>query len=92
MKGKDLKRLFVLVVLVIVVSGCTSARISSQLASGQIGCRSEDITITEETATLITGMHQFIAECKGVKYVCVYQQTAGIKCTELKQSGKGDRK
>ena len=77
------KHILAIITIGIIVSGCTSARISSQLASGQLGCRSQDIIISEETATLITGMHEFIAECNGKKYVCLYQQTTGIKCTEL---------
>lgn len=66
------------------VTGCTSARISSQLSSGQVPCRAEDIIITEETAGAITGMHNWVAECAGKKYICSYHYGDGAKCTELK--------
>ncbi len=79
-----MKRLIVLLVLAIIISGCTSARISSQFTSGQVPCRPEEIIITEETASAITGMHNWVAECNGKKYVCSYHHGDGAKCTEIK--------
>ena len=61
---------------------CTSARISSQFTSGQVGCLPEKITITNETAGL-NGMHNWIAECNGKKYVCVYHYGDGAKCSKI---------
>ncbi len=71
-------------VLVISMSlfGCTSARISSNLASGAIGCRPDEITILNETATFVGSMHNFEAICKGKRFICSYQPTTGINCKE----------
>ena len=77
------KHILAIITIGIIVSGCTSARISSQLASGQIPCRPEEIVITEETAAAFTGMHNWVAECNGKKYVCNYHQTSGVRCTEM---------
>jgi hypothetical protein len=79
-----MKRIVLLLAILTMVTGCTSARISSQFSAGHVPCRSENIIITEETADAITGMHNWIAECKGKKYTCSYHYGDGSKCTALK--------
>jgi uncharacterized lipoprotein YehR (DUF1307 family) len=80
---KKLALVIFVLAIVTMVTGCTSARISSQFSAGQVPCRSQDIIITEETADAITGMHNWIAECKGKKYTCSYHYGDGARCTEL---------
>lgn len=73
-----------LVILVaITMSGCavTNARISKNLASGEIGCPASAITIENETATY-DGSHNFEAICKGRRFFCHYHQSSGIDCKE----------
>lgn len=79
-----MKKIVFILTGLIIITGCTSARISSQLSAGQLPCMPDDIIITEETADAITGMHNWIAECNGKKYVCNYHYGDGAKCTELK--------
>jgi len=79
-----MKRLVLVLAILTMLTACTSARISSQFSAGQVPCRPEDIIITEETADPITGMHNWIAECNGKKYICSYHYGDGAKCTELK--------
>ena len=79
-----MKQLIIIAALAITISGCTSARISSQFSAGQMPCLPEDIIISNETASAITGMHNWVAECNGKKYVCSYHYGDGAKCTEMK--------
>jgi hypothetical protein len=65
----------------VLAAGCTSARVSKSLASGEIGCPPDAIVIENETATA-TGLHNFEAICKGKRFICQYQETTGINCTE----------
>ena len=77
-------------IMILVVSmalfSCTSARISSDLASGAIGCRPDEITILNETASVIGARHNFEAICKGKHFICSYQPTTGINCKEALHS------
>jgi hypothetical protein len=68
--------------------GCTSARISSSLSSGVIGCPSKDIKIMDETAS-VSGTHEWTAECNGKKYVCSYVYGSNTNCTEKKAQVAG---
>lgn len=70
-------------IVAITFSGCvTNPKISKQFTSGETGCLEKDITITNETASA-NGMHNWVAECKGKKYVCTYHYGDGAKCTEM---------
>ena len=69
----------------IFLSGCTSARISRSLASGEIGCPVKEVKITNETATL-EGLHNFTATCNGVEYHCSYMYPNPIKCNPRKET------
>lgn len=60
-----------LLLCVIVLCGCTNARISQSFSSGLIGCPADKIKITNEKASA-SGIHDWIAECNGVKYACNY--------------------
>ena len=75
--GKVLIGLFSLVL----ISGCTSARISKSLSSGAVGCPANEITIKNERASF-GGLHTWIAECKGHQFVCSYQETTGVNCVK----------
>jgi hypothetical protein len=70
-------------VLVAFVAGCamTNERVSRNLASGEIGCPADSITIENETASF-DGSHNFEAICKGQRFFCHYHQTSGIDCKE----------
>jgi len=82
-----MKRLFIAVMviamIVVTIGGCTSPRISRNLSSGVIGCRPDDITIENETATAIGSMHNWEAICNGKRYICSYQPTTGVNCKEM---------
>ncbi|MGZ8152351.1 MAG: hypothetical protein ACXW0Q_05705 [Methylovulum sp.] len=74
-----------IIILAMCVSlfGCTSASVSSSLSSGVVGCPSDKIKITDETAS-IRGTHEWVAECKGKKYICSYVYGSNTNCTEAK--------
>jgi uncharacterized OsmC-like protein len=76
-----MKNKIILALLYSALLGCTSARVSSQLAAGVIGCPSKDIKITNETAS-VRGTHEFTAECDGRKYICSYVYGSNTNCTE----------
>ncbi len=81
-KIKSIK-LMILVSLIFGLSGCiTNPKLSKQFTSSNIGCEVKDIEIYNETAEF-NGMHTWTAVCKGKKYLCTYQSTAGSKCKEL---------
>ncbi len=65
------------------LAGCTSSGISSSLSSGVIGCSSDAIKITNETAS-VSGTHEWVAECGGKKYVCSYVYGSNTNCSEKK--------
>lgn len=77
----------VLLGMVVVLAGCTSARISRDLSSGVIGCPANDINIIDEDATM-SGTHTWIAECNGKKHACSYHTTTGANCKEMVASGE----
>ena len=63
----------------LLLTGCTSARISQSLASGAIGCPMDEIHITNETATM-EGLHNFTATCGGIEHFCSYMYPNPINC------------
>ncbi|MDY0221499.1 MAG: hypothetical protein RBR67_10215 [Desulfobacterium sp.] len=77
-----MKKIVLLLSLLTMVTGCSSARISSQLSAGILPCRPNDIIITEETSSTISGMHNWVAECNGKRYICSYHHGDGVSCTE----------
>ncbi|MGZ5055468.1 MAG: hypothetical protein ACXWAT_11080, partial [Methylobacter sp.] len=78
-----MKQLIIIVLTAIALSACTSTGVSKSLASGVIGCPSQNIKITEETAS-VRGTHEWIAECNGKLYVCSYVYGSNTNCTEKK--------
>jgi len=78
-----MKKIIYIIFLIAFLFGCTSPRISRNLSSGVIGCRPDDITIENETATAIGSMHNWEAICNGKRYICSYQPTTGCNCKEL---------
>lgn len=76
-----MKRIIVAMIVLLIVAGCTSARVSRNLSSGAIGCPPQDIEILNETADR-DGMHNFEAICKDKHFFCSYHTTAGINCKE----------
>lgn len=81
-----MKKSLFFIVSIILIQGCTNARISQNLASGAIGCPANQIQITNETAT-IEGLHNFHAHCSDKEYICSYHQSTGINCTEMAGAG-----
>ena len=69
--------------ILMLMAGCTSARISQSISSGLIGCPSKEIKITEEKASM-SGIHDWIAECNGKKYACNYLYEGPSNCSEIK--------
>ena len=76
-----MKKLIVVLMGLLIVAGCTSARVSRNLSSGAIGCPPQDIEILNETASY-DGTHNFEAICKGKRFFCSYHTTTGINCKE----------
>lgn len=76
-----MKKLMI-VMAVMLVSGCTSSSVSRSLSSGVVGCPSERIKITNETAS-VSGTHEWEAECSGKKYVCSYVYGSNTNCKEI---------
>jgi len=74
-------KIYLIAISVILLTGCTNARISQNLSSGVIGCPASQIKIQNETATTIGGMHNWTAICKGQSYICSYQETTGVNCS-----------
>ena len=79
-----MKVVILLVSIILLISGCTSARISKSLASGAIGCPTKDVKISDETAT-VEGLHNFTATCDGIEYFCSYMYPNPINCKERKK-------
>ncbi len=77
-------KIILLLVATILLTGCTSARISRNLSAGVVGCPARYVKITNERASF-GGFHEFNAECNGRNYFCSYHHTSGINCSELKQ-------
>jgi hypothetical protein len=75
-------KIFAFISMLILV-GCTNARISQSLSSGAIGCPAKQIKITEERAPA-EGVHDWVAECKGIKYACNYNYPNPATCKEIK--------
>ena len=74
---------YIFLMLSLLVVGCTNARISQSFSSGIIGCPAEQIKITNEKASA-SGIHDWIAECKGIKYACNYFYPNPATCKEIK--------
>jgi len=67
---------------VILMSACVSL---SAVSSGQIGCASDDITITDDSSGM--GTRKWTAECNGRRFYCSAHSvgrdtTAQVACTE----------
>lgn len=67
-----------ILVLCILLTGCTSAKISRSLASGTVGCPVDEIAISNETVS--SGVHNFTATCRGVDHFCTYMYPNPISC------------
>lgn len=76
-----MKKMILVLIMIVALLGCTSARVSRNLSSGAIGCPPQDIEILNETADR-DGMHNFEAICKDKHFFCSYHKTAGINCKE----------
>lgn len=71
-----------IILMLAVMSGCTSAEVSKSLASGSIGCPIKEITIQDETVN--NGVHNFTAQCGGIDYFCTYMYPNPISCKQRK--------
>lgn len=70
----------ILLLLIMALTGCTSAKVSRSLASGTIGCPTRDIQIRNETVS--HNVHNFTAVCDGKEYFCTYMYPNPISCKE----------
>jgi hypothetical protein len=92
-KSKDnssMKIILITTMLMVLITGCTSAPISRNLSSGAIGCPANQILISNETATAIGGMHNWTATCNGKSYICSYQGTTGVNCSSSSDSDQNN--
>lgn len=84
-----MKNKILIVVLSISIFGCASKGMLKNLAAGSVGCLSQDVKITNEDYNLATDSNEFIAECAGKKFACLYINPKGLeaapppKCTEM---------
>ena len=83
------KALFVLI-LFLLVSGCTSLKNTSQLSTKQItsniiSCPLDEIIILKETTSNISGVYKsdWDAECRNKKYHCEYVRGSLPYCREM---------
>ena len=82
-KGIEMNRTIAMLMVGVLVTGCTNARISRSFSAGQIGCPDSEIAITNETASGPMGrLHNWEAECRGKHFICSYEETAGAHCKE----------
>lgn len=77
------RQIIILVMVACLATACTSTRISKKFSAGEIGCDEDSIQIANESAS-IEGMHNWVAICKGIKYVCSYHTGDGATCKEAK--------
>lgn len=75
-------RTMAVLIAALMLAGCTSARISRSMSSGVIGCPTDQIEIVDEKASL-SGTHEWIAECKGKRYVCSFVAGSNTNCKEM---------
>lgn len=85
-----MKNAIMILIVSMFFASCTSARISSDLASGAIGCCPDEIKILNETASFVGARHNFEAICRGKRFICSYQPTTGINCKEALQVSMED--
>jgi hypothetical protein len=73
----------IILLFLTLISGCavTNPEISKNLTSGVIGCPPNEITISNETASMESN-HNWTAECKGKIFICSYHPTSGVDCTK----------
>lgn len=83
-------KIYLIAISVILLTGCTNARISKNLSSGAIGCPANQIKIQNETASTIGGMHNWTAICNGISYICSYQETTGVNCSNSVNNEKSN--
>lgn len=82
-QGIEMNRTIAMLMVGVLVAGCTNARISRSFSAGQIGCPDSEIAITNETASGPMGrLHNWEAECRGQHFICSYEETAGAHCKE----------
>ncbi len=75
-----MERIPLILFMAVMVAGCTSPRISSTLSSGIIGCPSDEIKISDEKA--FGSVHEWVAECRGKRYICSYTYGSNTNCKE----------
>jgi hypothetical protein len=78
-------KLILLASVVLVITGCASATAdwAATNSAGAIGCLSKDVTISDYDTTQLV-VAEWVAECKGKKYICSTRGTSSTNCTESK--------
>lgn len=80
---KILVKSLMLVSSLVFFSGCMkNENISRQFTAGSIGCKPQDISIVNETASM-DGMHTWSAFCNNKEYFCAYHYGDGAKCSKI---------
>lgn len=78
-----MKKALICLMACLMIAGCTSTRNYANLSAPVIGCHPDEIDIEQGTLIPIGGKHNWEAACKGKRYVCSYDSTAGVQCAEM---------
>jgi hypothetical protein len=82
MKKKSI-RLILLLSFGLELCGCSfGASMSQQMTSLNVGCKSDDVKISNETVDL-SGEESWTAECEGKTYDCTYLPESDTGCYEV---------
>ena len=74
-----------IITLTISLGGCSfGASMSQQMTSFNVGCKSDDVKISNEVVDL-SGEESWTAECEGKTYDCTYFPESDTDCYEVKK-------
>ena len=74
---------FCLITLTTLLGSCSfGASMSQQMTSLNVGCKSDDVKISNETVDL-SGEESWTAECEGKTYDCTYLPESDTGCYEV---------
>lgn len=78
-----MKKALIILIVCIMLSGCSNARRYASLSSAVIGCNPDEIEIEHATLIAVGNRHNWEAVCKGKRYICSYQSAVGVNCVEM---------
>ena len=77
-----MKKAIMILMVLMMFSGCSSGQRYAKLSSTVIGCDPDTIAIDNEPF-IATDTQTWRADCKGKRYTCSYQSTTGVNCIEM---------